>query len=154
MENDTRAGSHAPVSSGATLLHDERVWYTAARLVAGLMGGAEAAGEVVTRALDLPAVELTAAAAALPGGDEPTVVVVVVRWTSAALPDAGVVQARFGLTRREAEVALLLAGRLSNKEIQTSLGIGAHTARRHTEQVLRKLRVPCRRHVPAALSPS
>lgn len=58
---------------------------------------------------------------------------------------------RFGLTRREAEVATLLAAGASNKEIVSRLGITEFTARRHTENVLRKLEVDSRAKVAGRL---
>lgn len=54
---------------------------------------------------------------------------------------------KFGLTRREAEVALLLSKRKSNREIARTLVISEHTARRHTEHVMGKLGVHSRREV-------
>lgn len=54
---------------------------------------------------------------------------------------------QFRLTPREAEVALLLADRCSNKEIANKLGVTAYTAERHTERVLAKLGVNSRRLV-------
>lgn len=62
-----------------------------------------------------------------------------VERTHRVLPTAERVQARFGLTPREAEVALLLAERLDNRAIAEHLSISPHTARRHTESVLRGL---------------
>jgi DNA-binding CsgD family transcriptional regulator len=47
--------------------------------------------------------------------------------------------ARFGFTRREAEVALLLAGGSPNAAIAQALRISEHTARHHTRHVLLKL---------------
>ncbi|MEP0545983.1 MAG: helix-turn-helix transcriptional regulator [Rhodothermales bacterium] len=55
------------------------------------------------------------------------------------LPTEGDVQEQFGLTPRQAEVALLLAARHSNKEIAAALGISIHTARHHVEHVLSRL---------------
>jgi DNA-binding NarL/FixJ family response regulator len=52
--------------------------------------------------------------------------------------------ARFGLTRREAQVALLLAQGRSNQAIARELSISAHTARHHTQRVLSKLEVHSR----------
>jgi DNA-binding CsgD family transcriptional regulator len=52
--------------------------------------------------------------------------------------------ARFGLTVRELHVARLLAAGLSNERISAALGISPHTARRHTEKVLRKVGVTSR----------
>lgn len=57
----------------------------------------------------------------------------------------------FQLTRREGEVALLLAKGKQNEEIATALGVSRHTARHHTERVLAKLNVHTRSAVAAAL---
>ena len=54
---------------------------------------------------------------------------------------------RLRLTRREGEVAALLAGGGSNADIATALGISPHTARRHTESVMLKLRARTRAQV-------
>lgn len=54
-------------------------------------------------------------------------------------PAAEALVTRFHLTPTEAEVALLLAQRNSNREIAHVQRITEHTARRHTERVLRKL---------------
>ena len=51
---------------------------------------------------------------------------------------------RFGLTRREEEVALLLAQGKSNQTIARELKISAHTARHHTQRILSKLAVHSR----------
>jgi len=56
-------------------------------------------------------------------------------------------QERFDLTPRQAEVAQLLARRKTNPEIAEALCISPHTARHHTEAVLQKLNVSCRRNV-------
>ena len=58
---------------------------------------------------------------------------------------------RYGLTKREAEVATLLGAGASNKEIVSRLGVTEFTARRHTENVLRKLGVDSRAKVALAL---
>jgi DNA-binding CsgD family transcriptional regulator len=42
--------------------------------------------------------------------------------------------ASYGLTRREIEIARLLASRRRTSEIAELLGVSVHTARRHTEQ--------------------
>jgi DNA-binding CsgD family transcriptional regulator len=54
------------------------------------------------------------------------------------------VRNRFGLTAREASVALHLSRRRSNAEIARALRISPHTARRHTEKVMSKLDVHSR----------
>ena len=51
---------------------------------------------------------------------------------------------RFGLTRREVQVAALLAQGRSNQAIARELKISAHTARHHTQRVLSKLQVHSR----------
>lgn len=61
------------------------------------------------------------------------------------------VSGRTRLTRREAEVALLMAERWHTSEIAQKLGIRLNTARRHCESVLRKLQVGRRDDVAAAL---
>ena len=58
---------------------------------------------------------------------------------------------RLGLTPREAEVAGLLARRLTSREIADRLSISPHTVRRHTERVLAKLGVRSRRDVEDVL---
>lgn len=79
----------------------------------------------------------------------PMVVVVV---GSEPLPDARTLGERFGLTARQAEVALLLARRLSNREVARALSISRHTARHHTEMVLLKLGLTSRREVRARIA--
>ena len=61
-----------------------------------------------------------------------------------ALPPAPLLEARFGLTPREGEVALLLAQGRTDKEVADLLFISPHTARRHAERVLRKAGVSTR----------
>ena len=59
----------------------------------------------------------------------------------AAPLSAEALRARFGLTRQQARVALLLAERKTTAEIAEALAISPHTARRHTEAVMEKLGV-------------
>ena len=68
-------------------------------------------------------------------------------------PRTPAIPARYGLTKRQAEVALLLAERRSNKEIASALAISVHTARHHVEAVLGALQVP-RSEVGRALADS
>jgi DNA-binding NarL/FixJ family response regulator len=58
---------------------------------------------------------------------------------------------RFGLTRREAQVALLLARGRSNQAIARELKISSHTARHHTQRVFSKLEVHSRAEAGAKL---
>jgi DNA-binding CsgD family transcriptional regulator len=66
---------------------------------------------------------------------------------TAALPSAESLRERFAMTRRQAEVARLLARRLTNREVADRLSISPHTARHHTQAVLEALGVPSRRDV-------
>ncbi len=84
------------------------------------------------------------------GGGSTTVVVVVTPPRPRA-PSPLELRRRFGLTPREAEVALLLASRRSNKEIARTLEIADKTAWRHTERVLSKLNTGSRRDVGRVL---
>jgi len=52
-----------------------------------------------------------------------------------------------GLTRRQLEIARLLASRATNAEIASSLGISVHTARHHSQRVLEKLGITSRAEV-------
>jgi DNA-binding CsgD family transcriptional regulator len=64
----------------------------------------------------------------------------------------GIANARAaGLSKRECEVAMLLVDGHGNKAIAQRLGISRHTAKRHTESILRKLGVSTRGSVAAAL---
>lgn len=56
-----------------------------------------------------------------------------------ALPPPEDVRARFGLTRREAETALLVAQGLSNDAIAEHLFVSRHTVRHHVESLMAKL---------------
>ena len=59
--------------------------------------------------------------------------------------------ARFTLTAREAEAALLLAQGLTDAAIAQRLAISTHTARRYSERVLRKLGLHSRSAVAITL---
>jgi DNA-binding NarL/FixJ family response regulator len=58
--------------------------------------------------------------------------------------DQGTLAQRFGLTRREVQVAIRLAQGRSNQAIAAELRISAHTARHHTQRILSKLGVHSR----------
>lgn len=62
-------------------------------------------------------------------------------------PDRSHFRTHFGLTGRETEVAALLILRMTNREIASRLGVSEHTARHHTETVLRKMEVSSRNAV-------
>lgn len=84
-------------------------------------------------------------------GPRPLVVVAVERPTRAERPEPETLCERLGLTPRQAEVALLLAERRTNREIAAALCISPHTVRHHTEGVLRALGLSDRRDVAAAV---
>lgn len=67
------------------------------------------------------------------------------------LPEDAELRSRFGLTRKEARVARLIADDRSNGEIAAELCISPHTARHHTERILAKLGVKSRTKVRNAL---
>jgi DNA-binding CsgD family transcriptional regulator len=71
---------------------------------------------------------------------------------TSALRTTTCLRERFGLTPREAEVALFLARGRRNAQIAAELRCSEHTARRHTERVLLKLGVHSRAEVAAALA--
>ena len=80
-------------------------------------------------------------------GDPDPQLVVIVKEVNGDRPPTE----RFGLTPREAEVAALLARRLTNREIAEALGISRHTVRHHAERVFTKLGVHSRRDVAGRL---
>jgi DNA-binding CsgD family transcriptional regulator len=69
-----------------------------------------------------------------------------------ARADAAAIRERFGLSARQAEVAVLMARRRTYKEIAHALGIRPNTARRHCEQVLARLGVHSRDEVEGRLA--
>jgi DNA-binding CsgD family transcriptional regulator len=83
--------------------------------------------------------------------DGPACIVTVERLR-AVLPDASVLQSRFGLTRKQVIVAEFLAQGRSNSQIAKALFISPHTARHHTEHVLFKLGLDSRAKVAACLT--
>ena len=83
---------------------------------------------------------------------DPAVVYAALRRVALTSAPTDLLTARYQLTRREAEVARLLAVGKSNAEIAKALSISEHTARRHTEQVLLKLGVRSRAAVAPLLA--
>lgn len=78
-------------------------------------------------------------------------VLVTIERESSTLPSPQKLRARFGLTPREAEVALLIAEGLDNRTLASRLHISPHTARRHTEKVFGKLGIASRTAVAIRL---
>lgn len=77
-------------------------------------------------------------------GADPAVLVALER-TAPALPEPRTLIARYGLTAREAEVALLLARGTSNRQIARRLEISPHTVRTHAERIFVKLGIHSRK---------
>ncbi|WP_412061748.1 response regulator transcription factor [Rubrivirga sp. IMCC45206] len=108
----------------------------------------DAAGAPVERAVATPSAAYRLRGALLGAGlfgADGAVMVSVQREGAPPLPSAEVLRERHGLTRREAEVALLLAEGLSNAALAERLFISPHTARHHTERVLDKLGLTSRK---------
>lgn len=82
--------------------------------------------------------------------DRPLAVVRVVPSVP-AVPSAAALRERFGLTPRQAEVAQLVARRLTTAEIAEALCVSPHTALRHTEAVFVALGVGDRRSAARVL---
>ena len=74
-------------------------------------------------------------------------VVIIAVLADAVEASAEHLHSRYGLSPREVEVARLLADGLSTRELSATLSVSSHTARHHTENVLRKLRVRRRAEV-------
>lgn len=73
-------------------------------------------------------------------GRDPVVLVTVQRLTP-SIPAVAVLRDRFGLTRREADVARLLGLGLSERAIAERLCVSPHTIRSHGERIFRKVGV-------------
>jgi DNA-binding CsgD family transcriptional regulator len=58
---------------------------------------------------------------------------------------------RLGLTRREAQIARLLARRATNREIAEQLDVSPHTVRHHVENIFLKLGIHSRRSIASQL---
>jgi DNA-binding CsgD family transcriptional regulator len=78
-------------------------------------------------------------------------VLVTIERAAAHLPSRPCLMQRFGMTAREADVALLLARGKRNTAIAEELMISTHTARHHTESVLSKLSLHTRAEVSRAI---
>ncbi|MGH7624777.1 MAG: response regulator transcription factor, partial [Gemmatimonadaceae bacterium] len=83
-------------------------------------------------------------------GVEPYVAVQIMRVASRPL-NGDDLCARYRLSMREIEVARLLAEGRSTRELSDALHISSHTARHHTENVMRKLGVTHRAEVSGKL---
>ena len=133
------------------VLHDLGLWREVREVAEAVVGSASAPPGYVRRELPVGERQVEVYAGVASGEEEGTRTVVVVLSPAPALPSAEDLCREFGLTDREAEVALLLAARRSNKEIARRLSIAQKTAWRHTAQVLSKLGTCSRREVGRVL---
>jgi DNA-binding CsgD family transcriptional regulator len=69
----------------------------------------------------------------------------------APLPGEESLRARFALSKREAQVAVLLAERRTDAEIAAALGISWHTVRSHVERIFASLHCHSRRDAATKL---
>ncbi len=124
---------------------------TMSRHAQGRHGGA-AAPALAT--VQTPLGAYTLRASLLPAGafgPDASVLVTVEAPQVATMPSSDTLRARLGLTKREAEVALLLAEGHTNGQIAEALFVSPHTARHHVENVMGKLDVTARAAVAARL---
>ncbi len=84
-------------------------------------------------------------------GSTGAVMVAVAPASGPQLPSVEALRARFALTRREAEVALLLAEGLSNEQIAGRLYVSPHTVRHHAEHIFGKLAINTRKNLALKL---
>ena len=87
----------------------------------------------------------------LDGMPEPEWFVLVVERRAARRLTSDNVQQRFGLSPRQAEVALLLAQGHTTADIAKMLELTTHTVRHHAEQVLQRLNVRTRQQAMVRL---
>ena len=87
----------------------------------------------------------------LDGMTEPEWFVLVVERRAARRLTSDNVQQRFGLSPRQAEVALLLAQGHTTADIAKMLDLTTHTVRHHAEQVLQRLNVRTRQQAMVRL---
>ena len=122
-----------------------RVW--ARHLALARPGGAAPSSKLTTGRGAYRIAGTRLSAALVPSGGA----IVGVSRTGLGLPTADAVRDQFGVTAREAEVALLLAQGRTDREVADVLVVAHATARRHAERVLRKLGVTRRSAVAARL---
>lgn len=77
------------------------------------------------------------------------------KWSFTVIPPPALsdIERSHRLTPRQAQVAVLLYWRRTDKEIAVELGISVKTAATHAERVLSILGVGTRRHVECILHP-
>lgn len=141
----------AAAATAEIWLHDESELGAAVRDVARRMAGALDAvrgrRETVVRDVRVADAAYRVRGAVLDQAESSQPAIVVMLERVDEMPSTDTIREAFGLTRKEAGVARLLAEGLSNAEVADALTISFHTARHHTASVLAKLEVASRREV-------
>jgi DNA-binding CsgD family transcriptional regulator len=126
----------------------------AERLARGLSGATRAARHLQPGLVVLSEIATTAAryrlrASLLPPGvvNRDGALLVAVERTTPAIPTAAQLAVAFGLTRREASIALRLGIGGSDRAIAEALGLSPHTVRHHVESIFLKLGVHSRKAI-------
>lgn len=96
--------------------------------------------------------ELSAVFCATDGYASDALTFITIRLLGASLPTVGQLGESFGLSARQAQVALLLCTGASNKGISAELGIRPATVRTHAQQIFLKLGVHSRKALGLSLS--
>ncbi len=112
-------------------------------------GGAPDRAGAARRTIDTPCDRYRLSASLMPAGSLAAgdAVLVTIDGGHRTLPTARELEARFALTARQADIALLLAQRMTNREIAEALHISINTVHRHAEAVMSKLSVRSRRDI-------
>ena len=151
---------HSPDARRETILDEPAVWQEITRVARAALRDAPAdrplplRSQVRAASADVPGWEVRAQPLLQGTHDHPVIVVAVERAGAAPAlsAEAETIRERFGISPRQAEVAAMLARRMTDKEIATRLGISRHTARRHVELVMIRLRVHSRAEVGELLA--
>ena len=141
-------GEAFPDAAGSELISD--VWARLGELVKdenGEMVRVPRAGESAVRGSKRVRLQPVT----LDGMEEPEWFVLVVERRAARRLTSDNVQQRFGLSPRQAEVALLLAQGHTTADIAKMLELTTHTVRHHAEQVLQRLNVRTRQQAMVRL---
>ena len=142
---DVSAGARALLASSL-----EKVSRFGATLVERLLAGSSRVATAEPICATSPVGGWQLRAQLLPAGDRTRVAVLLILPMQAPVSssDCG----RWGLTRREAEVAELIASGSSTRDIAATLGISLHTVRRHTERIFAKVGVKTRTQLTVMLA--
>lgn len=125
----------------------ERVCRLGARLLEPLLGARTPA--TAEKSMLAPGAAFLLRAQRLPSGDPRRAGIVL--FLPSRTATIAIDGASLELSRREQEVAVLITGGASTRDVACSLGISAHTVRRHTERIYTKLGVRSRMQLAVLL---